>query len=163
MSRALALHEVTFRELWEATTALEVASAEQAALHATPAVMAELDANVAATEAAVGDPAAIAALDTAFHALIAKAAKNRVLELAREPSSLLIFPTTELVLRSVPEGTERLVHAHRMIVDAVRRGDREATRRWMLRHINDWRKGFERAGQDLDEPVDRVTMLRAAP
>ncbi len=29
------LHEVTFRELWEATTALEIATVEQAAAHAT--------------------------------------------------------------------------------------------------------------------------------
>src|SRR5262247_4243060 len=35
MSRAMLLHEVTFRELWEATTALEIATVEQAAEHAT--------------------------------------------------------------------------------------------------------------------------------
>jgi hypothetical protein len=26
----------------------------------------------------------------------------------------------------------------------------------MSRHVADWRKGFERAGRDLDEPVERV-------
>ena len=52
------------------------------------------------------DPAAVAALDTEFHAMIGKASGNRVLQLAREPSDLLIFPTTELVLRQV-EGWRR--------------------------------------------------------
>lgn len=159
MSRALVLHEVTFRELWEATTALELATVEQAAMLATPEVIAELDANLVNTASAAGNPGAVAELDTQFHALIAKASQNRVLQLAREPSSLLIFPTTEMILRGVKEGMPRLLEAHRMIVDAVRRGDREGARLWMLRHVRDWRKGFERMGKDLDQPVDRVYML----
>ena len=156
LSRALMLHEVTFRELWEATTALEAATVEQAALNAPPEVIDELDANVANTKSVSGNPAAVAELDTQFHALIAKASCNRVLQLAREPSSLLIFPTTEIILRKVSVGTSRLIEAHRIIVDAVRRRDKEESRLWMLRHTKDWRKGYERAGKDLDQPVDRV-------
>jgi len=77
------------------------------------------------------------------------------LQLAREPSSLLIFPITE-IMRKVSQGTSRLIEAHRIIVDAVRRRDKEESRLWMLRHTKDWRKGYERAGKDLDQPVDRV-------
>jgi len=152
------LHEVTFRELWEATTALEIATVEQAAEHATADVIAELEANVASTEQASADPAAVAELDTQFHSLIAKASQNRVLQLAREPSSLLIFPTTEIILRKLKEGVPRLIQAHRKIVDAIRRHDKEGSRLWMLRHANDWRRGFERAGKDIDQPIDRVYM-----
>ena len=50
MSRAMLMHEVTFRELWEATVALEIATVEQAAEHATADVVAELEANVVSTE-----------------------------------------------------------------------------------------------------------------
>ena len=156
LSRALLLHEVTFRELWEATTALEVAAVEQAAMHAPPEVIDELDANLAQTESKAGSPEVVAELDTQFHALIAKASCNRVLQLAREPSGLLIFPTTKIILRKVSEGIPRLIEAHRMIVDAVRRRDKEDSRLWMLRHTKDWRKGYERAGKDLDQPVERV-------
>src|SRR6516164_818108 len=138
MSRAVLLHEVTFRELWEATTALEIATVEQAAEHATAAAVAELD--------------------TQFHSLIAKASQNRVLQLAREPSSLLIFPTTEIILRKLKEGVPRLIQAHRKIADAVSRHDKETSRLWMLRHAKDWRRGFERAGKDIDQPIDRVYM-----
>ena len=81
-----------------------------------------------------------------------------MLQLAREPSSLLIFPTTEIILRQVKEGVPRLLHAHRMIIDAIRRRDKEAARLWMLRHTKDWRRGFERCGKDLDQPIDRVYM-----
>src|SRR5262249_36898560 len=82
MSRAMLLHEVTFRELWEATTALEVATVEQAAEHATEDDIAELEANVASTKAASADPAAVAELDTQFHDLTqsSAAARARALE-----------------------------------------------------------------------------------
>ena len=156
MSRAMLLHEVTFRELWEATAALEIATVEQAAEHATADAVAELEANIASTERVSRDTDAVAELDTQFHSLIAKASQNRVLQLAREPSSLLIFPTTEIILRKVKEGVPRLIHAHHTIVDAVRRHDKEASRLWMLRHVRDWRRGFERAGKDIDQPIDRV-------
>ena len=70
----------------------------------------------------------------------------------------LIFPTTEIILRKLKEGVPRLIQAHRKIVDAVSRHDKEASRLWMLRHANDWRRGFERAGKDVDQPIDRVYM-----
>ena len=155
-SRALVLHQVTFRELYEASMALQMATMEGAVERATPAMIAELEDNVARTERALEDPAAVAALDTEFHALIGKASGNRVLQLAREPSDLLVFPATEMVLRQVKEGAPRLLEAHRMMLDALRRRDREAGRLWARRHINDWRKGFERAGNDLDQPIDAL-------
>src|SRR5262249_58408876 len=139
-----------FRELWEATTALEVATVEQAAEHATEDDIAELEANVASTKDASADPAAVAELDTQFHVLIAKASHNRVLQLAREPSSLLIFPTTEIILRKVKEGVPRLIHPHRKILDAVKEHDKVATRLRELRHAIDCGAGFVRAVPDID-------------
>lgn len=153
-SRAMVLHEVTFRELYEAAMALQMATIEGAALRATAAMIAALEENVTRTAQVLGDPGAVAELDTEFHALIGKASGNRVLQLAREPSDLLVYPTTKLILGRVPEGPARLLHAHRMLLDAIRRRDVEAGRLWARRHINDWRKGFERAGQDLDQPID---------
>ncbi|HEU4358574.1 MAG TPA: GntR family transcriptional regulator, partial [Xanthobacteraceae bacterium] len=52
----------------------------------------------------------------------------------------------------------RLIHAHRKILDAVKEHDKEASRLWMLRHAKDWGRGFERAGKDIDQPIDRVYM-----
>jgi DNA-binding FadR family transcriptional regulator len=106
------------------------------------------------------DPAAVAALDTEFHVLIGKASGNRVLQLAREPSDSLIFPTTEMVLRKSTIGAQRLIEAHRMMLDAIRRRDVAAGQLWARRHIDDWRRGFERAGNDLDQPINKL-YLRA--
>jgi GntR family transcriptional regulator, transcriptional repressor for pyruvate dehydrogenase complex len=155
-SRALILHEVTFRELYEAAMALQLATIEGAARRATPDMVEALQDNVERTARVLEDPAAVAELDTDFHALIGRASANRVLQLAREPSDLLIRPTTEMVLRRVTEGAPRLLHAHRMLLEAIRRRDLEAGRLWARRHIEDWRKGFERAGNDLDQPIDRI-------
>lgn len=159
-SRALVLHEVTFRELYEASLALQTATMEGAVARATPDLVADLARNIDQTAAVLHDPAAVAKLDTEFHALIGKASGNRVLQLAREPSDLLVYPTTKLVLAQVKEGPARLLEAHRMMLDAIRRRDPEAGRLWARRHINDWRKGFERAGNDIDQPIDRI-YLRA--
>ena len=156
MSRAMVLHEVTFRELYDATVALETAVVAQAVANIDAETIAALERNLAGATAVMDDPVRLGELDTEFHALVAKASGNRVLELAREPASLLFFPTAEMICRRVPEGAERMQHAHREILDALRRRDGEAAATWTRRHLVDWRKGFERAGRDLDEPVERV-------
>ena len=154
--RALVLHEVSFRELYEAALALQLATIEAAVEHATEAQIDALERNIERTEANVADTAAVARLDVEFHALIGRASHNRVLQLAREPSELLVMSSTELILRHVAEGTARLLHAHRMYVDAIRRRDRAAGSLWARRHLEDWRRGFARAGKDLDRPIDRI-------
>jgi len=160
-TRAMVLHEVTFRELYEAAMALQLATIEGAAQRATPALVAALERNVERTAQVLEDADAVAELDSEFHALIGKASANRVLQLAREPSDLLVYPTTRMILSKVKEGPPRLLAAHRMLLDAIRRGDVEAGRLWARRHLNDWRKGFERAGNDLDQPIDRLYLRQA--
>lgn len=162
-TRALVLHQATFRELYETGMALQLATIEGAARRATPAMMDAMQENIERTARVLDDPAAVAELDGEFHSLIGVASANRVLQLAREPSDLLVRPTTELVLRKVKEGAPRLLEAHRKLLDAIRRRDVEAGRLWARRHIDDWRKGFERAGNDLDQPIDRIFLEAAAP
>ena len=86
LSRALILHEVTFRELFEASMTLEVASVEGAVERATEENIAELAGNLERSADVVGNPAELAELDAEFHVLMAKASQNRVLQLAREPA-----------------------------------------------------------------------------
>jgi DNA-binding FadR family transcriptional regulator len=155
ISNALALNAVTFRELWETVLALEPAVAELAAERAGPEHLDKLDRNIAETEAAVDDPDRLATLDTEFHDLVAEAAGNRVAQLAREPTGLLIFPATAPIFASVPEAAGRLLEAHRRIADAIRDRDRATAGLWMRRHIVDFRKGYERSGAGMDDPVAR--------
>src|SRR5262245_28942225 len=163
MSRALILQQVTFRELWHTSKALEPAAVEQAMENATEEDLAALAANIAATRKAAREPALVAEHDAEFHKLIGKAAHNRVLLLAKEPSSMLVRPTTALIITQNPAGIPRLIEAHERILEALRRRDRESGRLWVDRHLRDWKAGFERAGLDLDSPVERMELPPARP
>ena len=155
-TRALILSEVTFRELYEASMALQMATIEGATERATAAQIAAMEENVARTARVLGDATAVAELDAEFHTLIGKASGNRALQLAREPSDLLVAPTTQLVLSQVREGPARLLEANRRMLEAIRRRDKDAARLWARRHIEDWKRGFQRAGNDLDQPIDKL-------
>jgi GntR family transcriptional regulator, transcriptional repressor for pyruvate dehydrogenase complex len=155
VSRALVLHQVTFRELWEAAMSLEAATVEAAAARATEEDLAALEDNVRRM-AKAGSTQEHAEIDSEFHALVAKVSKNRVLQLAREPAGLLFTPTLKMILDAVEAAGARNLEAHRHIVEACRARDAITARDWMRRHITDWRRGFELAGKDLDAPVERT-------
>jgi GntR family transcriptional regulator, transcriptional repressor for pyruvate dehydrogenase complex len=154
MTRALILQQVTFRELWHTSRALEPATVDQAMDNATDEDLADIAANVEKTRRLRHDAAVVAELDAEFHRLLGKAAHNRVLLLAKEPSGMLVRPTTALIIVSNPQGIPRLIEAHTHILDALRRRDREKGRLWVDRHLRDWKVGFERSGRDLDTPVE---------
>ncbi len=160
ITRALALYQVTFQELWEATMAVEPASVQIAAGRASPEELDAIADNVAATRLAVDDPVRLAELDTEFHTLVTRASGNRVLMLAREPLGMLILPSTELIFRQLPQAHGRLVKAHGEILDGLRRGDATHAREWMLRHVMDFRRGFEQAGVDMSQSVERLYLDR---
>lgn len=155
--RALLMQGVTFRELWEVALRLEVWAVEMAAPLIDAAVIERLEANVAAMEKALAEGRSIIALDVEFHALIAEAACNRVLLMSREPVSLLFYPSLEKLFRhprTVDVSPVRVLEAHRAILYALRQRDPVAARDWMERHIMDFRRGYDLAGIDLDQPVD---------
>jgi len=155
VSRALVLHQITFRELWEASMVIETATAEGAAANATADDIRELEDNIARMEQAKSRET-FTELDNEFHALIAKVSKNRVLELAREPAGLLFKPTLQIILQKVPIARSRNLEAHRKIVQACRKKDTKGAALWMRRHMLDWKLGFEKTGQQFDGPVELV-------
>ena len=159
MSRALVLQQVTFRELWHTSRALEPASIDLAIDNRTEEDLAGLEENLAKTREVQRDPIAVAELDAAFHKLIGMATHNRVLQLAKEPTSILVRPTTAHIITNNPSGIPRLIEAHTHIVDALRRRDRDKGRLWVDRHLRDWKAGFERTGHDLDSAVDAIIKL----
>jgi GntR family transcriptional repressor for pyruvate dehydrogenase complex len=160
MSRALILQQVTFRELWHTSMALEPAVVSQAIEHATADDLDAVEANIVATRAVQHNASAVANLDAEFHGLVAKAAHNRVLLLAKEPSSMLVMPTVELILANNRQGIARLIEAHQNIFDAVRRRDKAKALLWVERHLQDWRAGFERSGRQFNSPIAPVNTRR---
>jgi DNA-binding FadR family transcriptional regulator len=160
MSRALILQQVTFRELWHTSMALEPAVVAQAVEHATAEELDAVDANIAATRAVQHLAGAVASLDAEFHGLVARAAHNRVLLLAKEPSSMLVLPTVELILTNNPQGIARLIEAHANILSAIRQRDTTEALLWVERHLQDWRTGFERTGCHFDSALAPINARR---
>ena len=155
MTTAMVLHRVTVEELWQSMLVLEPATAALAAANATPQQIAALEANLAASDSRSEDRPSIAALDVAFHDLIAEASGNRAIQLARQPLGALFYPAFERVFQLHNAGA-RMVTAHRTVVDALKAGDGATAEDWMRKHIVDFRRGYELAGLDLSAPITQV-------
>jgi len=160
--RSLILHQVTFAELWEVAVVVEPEAARLAALRADEADLSEIDDNLAATADTVGGKPEVSRirrhweLDAAFHALIARASKNRSLMMSRESFSLLYRPLATLLQQSLPQSAARNLHAHRQIAAALRDRDEQGAHEWTRKHLVDFRKGFLQAGLPMHAPADRV-------
>jgi DNA-binding FadR family transcriptional regulator len=152
VSRALALDEVTFIELWEAMLAVAPRTAALAASHGAPEVIEALEADTVVVETARGSEAAVEGVVTFFERL-AEASGNRVLMLAMQPVTRLLSPSLRRMIDRVPQGRSRIVVAQRCIVEALRKGDATEAESWMTRHVQDFRRGYEIAGIALDTRV----------
>lgn len=157
-SRALQMQAVTFLELWRVALATEPLAAELAATEGRPEDIEALTDNQRRMEAAIAGPTADdpVKLDTDFHALIARASRNRALQLAREPIGLLLYAGMALLAPLLPQAQGRQAAAHAHVVAAIRARDPDRARDWMRRHIVDYRRGHEMAGLPLDGPVARL-------
>ena len=152
VSRALALDEVTFIELWEAMLAVAPRTAALAAVHAPAPAIEALDADIAAVESARGSEAAVAGV-VSFFGRLASASGNRVLMLAMQPVTRLLSPSLRRMIDRVPQGRSRIVVAQRCVVEALRKRDAAEAESWMTRHVQDFRRGYEIAGIALDTRV----------
>ncbi|MGO9427050.1 MAG: FadR/GntR family transcriptional regulator [Steroidobacteraceae bacterium] len=145
VSRALALHDVTFLELWEAMMAIEPAAAQYAASRRTAAQLqalirasARFSRNTADTAAAVG-----AVVD--FFTAVAAASGNQVLALSQSPLNLLLVPTLTQLIDRVPQARGRIREAQSRITSAIKLRHSEIARTWMEKHIRDFKRGCELA------------------
>jgi GntR family transcriptional repressor for pyruvate dehydrogenase complex len=152
-SRAMALHRVTFMELWEMLMVLEPLAARYAAQRASKDLLALIGENVKSTEERLHDDDAIIRLDVEFHSLVSKTSQNRALLLSEQPLGLLLYSSTKRLYRSSPRARYRLLEAHRKIFDAMARGDADTSELWMRKHIEDFRRGYVVAGLDIKGPV----------
>lgn len=153
VERSLILHQVGFRELWEAAMVLEPPMAALAARNMTEADRLAIGRNLERTATALGDPDSLVRLDLEFHSLIAHATRNRALQISHESLRRLFYPAYHVVLRQLATAGERLLKAHREIFDAMCNQDFEAASPWMARHQRDFKRGFDMLGIDIDQPV----------
>jgi DNA-binding FadR family transcriptional regulator len=149
VSRALALDDVTFIELWEAMLAIAPRTAALAADRRTDAALARLGNAARTAEERRASEIVVAAVVDFFQAL-AEAGGNRVLVLASEPVTQLLEPSLRRMIDRVPQARDRIVDAQHRILAAVESRDAAEAERWMIRHVRDFRRGYELAGISLE-------------
>ena len=142
VSRALALHDVTFQELWEAMMALEPAAADHAAARRTGAQLGALVRAARSMRDAADTPAAVAAV-VDFFTSVAQASGNRVISLSQSPLNVLLVPALTGIIDRLPQARHRIEVAQTHITSSIRRRDRVEARIWMEKHIRDFKRGFE--------------------
>lgn len=153
VSRALALNDVTYFDVWESLTILEPPIAEAAARRRTDENLkricdaaADFAADSANTEAAVERAAQ-------FFRVVGEATHNRVLMLAQEPLLQLLVPSLGAMIDRVAQARSRIATAQKRLCEAFRGRDVEAAGTWMAKHIRDFKRGYEIAGIDLKQRI----------
>ena len=71
--------------------------------------------------------------------------------------SLLFYPSVDVLLRKLPRAGQRLLDAHRHILDALKRRDAGMASEWMKKHIVDFKRGYVRAQLDMEQPVEQLS------
>jgi DNA-binding FadR family transcriptional regulator len=147
VSRALALHDVTFMELWEAMMAIEPAAAQYAATRRTAAQLLGITRANAHFNREIADTAAAVSAVVDFFTAVATASGNQVLALSQAPLNLLLVPALSRIIDGVPQARARIQAAQGKIIDAIKLKKSEQARNWMEKHIRDFKRGYE-----LDKP-----------
>jgi DNA-binding FadR family transcriptional regulator len=153
MRQAFVLHDVSFVDVWEAMIVIEP---EVAALAAVRRNQSDIDA-LAAVSAAFqatrqGDVGAVQYV-AEFFELLGACARNRVLMLAKHSLAQVLAPSLAQMIDRVPQARSRIAEAQRKIIGALRERDASEARKWMAKHVRDFKRGYEMAGISPDTPV----------
>jgi len=143
VSRALALHDVTFMELWEAMMAIEPAAAQYAATRRTAAQLQAITRANARFSREIADTAAAVSAVVDFFTAVAGASGNQVLALSQAPLNMLLIPALSRIIDRVPQARARIQGAQGKIIDAIKLKKSEQARNWMEKHIRDFKRGYE--------------------
>jgi GntR family transcriptional repressor for pyruvate dehydrogenase complex len=143
VSRALALHDVTFLELWEAMMAIEPAAAEYAAARRTTPQLQALSRAAARFKRDGANTAIAVSAVTEFFTAVADASGNRVLALSQAPLNQLLEAALTLLIDRVPQARARIQAAQEKIAAAIKLKKPEQARTWMEKHIRDFKRGYE--------------------
>lgn len=153
VGQAFVLHDVTFGEILETLTTLEINCAGIAARKRNAEDIRKIEANLQRARNASDDLDEMAELDLEFHDILLDAARNRALSLTARPLIQILAPTYRAIYANVPAAGDRMLTAHGAIADAIIASDAETARRWMERHLADFQRGYELAGFDIHLPA----------
>jgi GntR family transcriptional regulator, transcriptional repressor for pyruvate dehydrogenase complex len=145
VSRALALHDVTFLELWEAMMAIEPPAAQHAAQRRSASQLQGVIAANALFKREIANTGAAVAAVVDFFTAVAAASGNQVLAWSQAPLNLLLAPALTEMIDKVPQARSRINDAQAKIISAIKLRRSDAARTWMEKHIRDFKRGHELA------------------
>ena len=148
----LMMHGVSFLEVWEALSVFQpevmrmavarLAKADRLALVGTAqAIATETDTDV------------IVAAAGAFFEAIATALENRVMLVVLQSLNMLVMSSLARVIEELPNAGQRISEAHLQMLGACDAGDADKAARWMHRHIDDLKRGYDVADVDLNSQI----------
>jgi GntR family transcriptional repressor for pyruvate dehydrogenase complex len=145
MRQALVLHEVSFVDVWEAMMVIEP---EVAALAATRRTQSDIETLVRVSQAFVAEQQSEIAVELVaeFFELIGVCARNQVLVLAKHSLAQVLAPSLAIMVDRVPQARSRIIAAQQKIIAALQSRDAEEARKWMAKHVRDFKRGYEVAG-----------------
>ena len=153
MRQALVMHDVSFVDVWEAMMVIEP---EVAALAAQRRTQADLELLIQTRERFMscteGDPKAVEWV-AQFFELLGQCARNQVLVLAKHSLAQVLAPSLAQMIDRVPQARTRIADAQRNIIAALRNKDSDEARKWMAKHVRDFKRGYEVAGITPDTVV----------
>ncbi|MEM8548272.1 MAG: GntR family transcriptional regulator [Pseudomonadota bacterium] len=143
--RGLERQGVTFTEIHDAIAAIQPATARLAAVHASPADLAELDGITADLKCATTTEAVVEGGERYLFA-VGRATGNPVIEVMLRSLNLLGHTTMGALIEQLPDAQQRIIDAQAAITRALRAADPDDAEAWMRRHVDDLRRGYELAG-----------------
>lgn len=122
-------------ELMDVRRMFEPAVAREAAARATDEDVAALESVLGSQRRKLRTGQSALLEDTAFHAALARATRNRIVVHIMETLNDLLVESRKLTLQQKGR-PQRSLHGHEAIVAAIRKRDRDAARRAMHEHID---------------------------
>ena len=153
MRQALVLHNVSFVAVWEAMMVIEPEVAALAAMRRAPGDIEALQQVSQAFGASQpSDPQAVE-LVTEFFELLGACAHNQVLVLAKHSLAQVLAPSLAQMIDRVPQARSRIAVAQEKIIAALQAKDADEARKWMAKHVRDFKRGYEVAGISPDAAI----------
>jgi len=153
MRQALVLHDVSFVAVWEAMMVIEPEVAALAAVRRTHSDIEALLQVSQAFEASEASGPQSVDLVIEFFELIGACARNQVLVLAKHSLAQVLGPSLVQMIDRVPQARSRIAVAQQKLIAALQAKDADEARKWMAKHVRDFKRGYEVAGISPDAAV----------
>jgi GntR family transcriptional regulator, transcriptional repressor for pyruvate dehydrogenase complex len=158
LRRAMRRRKVSFAGLCETLAILEPQLTRLAATRANESDLRLLMHTLQAQEDHLDDVERWSALDEKFHIVIAEAAKNPALAVARIPIGQYALPALQAFLNQRPV-MDRSVELHRRILAEIIRKDGEAAEVLSRQHVEEYMRGWIDAGLSLSAEIGEINLI----